>query len=500
MAGEYLIIFDAGTGGGRCSIFDSNGRQIISEYREWRYTTSFNHSPYAREFDADMFYSIMAEAAGTASIKAGIAPNEVAAISATSQREGCVLLDENSLPIYAGPNMDWRAVDEAQYLAAKYGDEIYEFSGRWPHAMFPACRLLWFRKNDPELYSRAQRLLMINDWILYCLTGRFSSEPSNAGETMLFDIVKQDWNWDFMDELGLPRHLPAPIAKPGTVLGGLTPEAAERIRLLPGTPVIVGGADTQMALVGSGVIDDSASCAVSGTSTPVMAPVDHPVLDKKRRTWTGCHVVPGYWVLEGNAKGTGVVYRWFRDEFLGPDVPFDSVNALVRKIPAGCDGLLAFLGSGICQTPDKSFPVGALIGLESSYEKTGAVRARIGRAILEAIAFAVEGNVREISEILGDSRPLHMCGGGCRGGILTEITASVHGVPVLVNTVEEATSLGAAMIAAVGVGLHPTLEDAVRAMRPDLTEVNPDPEDAEVYHEVLERWINTFKTLSCLGL
>jgi len=119
----------------------------------------------------------------------------------------------------------------------------------------------------------------------------------------------------------------------------------------PGTPVIVGGADTQMALVGSGAIDDTAFCAVSGTSTPVMAPVDHRVLDSKRRTWTGCHVVPGWWVLEGNAKGTGVVYRWFRDEFFGPDVPFDAINELVRQVPAGCDGLMAFLGSGIGQTP-----------------------------------------------------------------------------------------------------------------------------------------------------
>ncbi len=498
MAGQYLIIFDAGTGGGRCSIFDSNGRQIISEYREWRYTTSLSHSPYAREFDADMFYNIMADAAGTASIKAGIAPGDVAAISATSQREGCVLLDKDGLPIYAGPNMDWRAVDEAEYLAATYGDRIYEFSGHWPHAMFPACRLHWFRKNDPELYGRAHRLLMINDWIIYCLTGRCCSEPSNAGETMLFDIVEQEWNWDFIDELNLPRHLPAPIAKPGTVLGGLTPEAAERIGLLPGTPVIVGGADTQMALVGSGAIDDSASCAVSGTSTPVMAPIDYPVLDSERRTWTGCHVIPGLWVLEGNAKGTGVVYRWFRDEFFGPDVPFDSVNRLVRQIPAGCDGLLAFLGSGICQTPDMPFPIGALIGLESSYEKTCATRARIGRAVLEGIACAVEGNVRQMNEILASSRPFYMCGGGTRGGVLTEIMASIHEAPVFVNTVEEATSLGAAMIASVGVGLHSTLEDAVGAMRPELTKVDPDPKDVEVYRDVFQRWINTFQALRCL--
>lgn len=498
MAGQYLIIFDAGTGGGRCTIIDSNGHQLVSEYREWRYDTPTSRSPYAREFDANLFYNIMADAARTASIKAGVAPEEVAAISATSQREGCVLLDEAGRPIYAGPNMDWRATDEAEYLALTYGDRIYEFSGHWPHAMFPACRLLWFRKNDPELYGRAHRLLMINDWILYCLTGRCCSEPSNAGETMLFDIARKEWRWDFIDELGIPRHLLSPVAEPGTVLGGLTCEAADLLGLLPGTPVIVGGADTQMALVGSGAIDDTTSCAVSGTSTPVMAPVDHPVLDSKRRTWTGCHVVPGWWVLEGNAKGTGVVYRWFRDEFFGPDVPFDAINELVRQVPAGCDGLMAFLGSGIGQTPGLPFPVGALVGLESSYEKTGVTRARIGRSILEAIACAVEGNVRQMTETLGSSRPFHMCGGGTRGGVLPEIMASVHRAPVFVNTVEEATSLGAAIIAAVGVGLHSTIEDAVAAMGPELKRVDADPNDREVYQGVLERWINTFQALGRL--
>ncbi|MGE5572594.1 MAG: FGGY-family carbohydrate kinase [Bacteroidota bacterium] len=498
MAGQYLIILDAGTGGGRCTIFDSNGRQVVSEYREWRYDTPIGHSPLAREFDANLFYNIMADAARTALIRAGVASEEVAAISVTSQREGCVLLDAEGRPIYAGPNMDWRATEEAEYLAAAYGDRIYEFSGHWPHAMFPACRLMWLRTNDPDLYGRAHRLLMINDWILYCLTGRCCSEPSNAGETMLFDIRKREWRWDFIDELGIPRHLMAPVAEPGMVLGRLTPEAADLIGLLSGVPVIVGGADTQMALVGSGAIDEHAFCAVSGTSTPVMAPVDRPVLDSLRRTWTGCHVVPGWWVLEGNAKGTGVVYRWFRDEFFGSETPFDKINQLVREVPAGSDGLMAFLGSGVCQAPGVPFPVGALIGLESSYEQTGMTRARIGRAILEGIACAVEGNIRQMIDVLGGSRPLHVCGGGTRGGVLAEIMASVHGAPVFVNPVEEATSLGAAMIAAVGAGLYSTIEDAVSAMRPEPTRVDPNPKDAEVYQGVLKRWINTFQALGRL--
>ena len=375
MSGNYLVVFDAGTGGGRCTIFDVTGRQLISEYREWRYRRP-PVAPEAREFSPDEFFALLADACCTALTKAGIKPAEVAAVTSTSQREGCVFLNAAGEPIYAGPNMDWRAEQEAKELAESMGPEIYRFSGHWPHAMFPACRLLWFKKQEPEIFARIARVLMINDWVLYELSGSQYSEPSNAGETLLFDIVRRNWRWDFISELGIKPTLMCDVVPPGTVVGEVTVQAATATGLLAGTPVVAGGADTQMALAGSGVIDNGC-CAVSGTSTPLMAATEGPVFDPEYRLWSGCHVFSDRWVLEGNAKGTGVIYRWFRDEFYGPEVPFSKVNEEVRQASPGSGGLLAFLGSAISLPPGTPFPPSIVYGWNASYEKTGR---EIGRA------------------------------------------------------------------------------------------------------------------------
>lgn len=496
MSGNYLVVFDAGTGGGRCTVFDATGRQLISEYREWRYRQP-KVAPDAREFSPDQFFALLADACRTALAKAEIAPAEVAAVTATSQREGCVFLDAAGQPLYAGPNMDWRAQEEANRLAESAGEEIYRFSGHWPHAMFPACRLLWFKKREPELFERIARVLMINDWVLYELSGSQYSEPSNAGETLLFDITRLTWHWDFISELGLKPTLLCDVVPPGTAVGQVTSEAAAATGLLAGTPVVVGGADTQMALAGSGVVDDG-GCAVSGTSTPLQVATDKPVLDPKHRLWSGCHVFSNRWVLEGNAKGTGVIYRWFRDEFYGSDVPFEQVNEDLKLVSPGSGGLLAFLGSGVGLPPQMPFPPSVVYGWNASYEKTGRVKAELGRSILEAIAYAVAGNADILAQVLGKKDPLIMCGGGTRGGLLPAITASVLEEPVSVNPVDEATSLGAAIFAAAGAGLYPDARQAAAQMVPAPITIDPDPKASAVYKEAKERWIKLFMKLTQL--
>lgn len=493
MSGNYLVVFDAGTGGGRCTIFDATGRQLMSEYREWRYRQP-QVAPDAREFSPDQFFALLADACQTALTKAGIEPSEVAAVTATSQREGCVFLDASGEPLYAGPNMDWRAQQEANQLVKEAGPDIYQFSGHWPHAMFPACRLLWFKKQEPELFARIARVLMINDWVLYELSGSQYSEPSNAGETLLFDINRLTWHWDFITELGLNPTLLCDVVSPGTVVGQVTPQAATATGLLAGTPVVVGGADTQMALAGSGVIDDG-GCAVSGTSTPLQVATKEPVFDPQHRLWSGCHVFSGRWVLEGNAKGTGVIYRWFRDEFYGPETPFSKVNEEVQQVPPGSGGLLAFLGSAVSLPPEKPFPPSAVYGWNASYEKTGRVKAELGRSILEAIAYAVAGNADILAQVIGKEFSLVMCGGGTRGGLLPAITASVLGKPVAVNPVDEATSLGAAIFAAAGVGLYPDPRQAAEKMVPAPNTVSPDPKASAVYRETQKRWLKLFMNL-----
>jgi len=245
--------------------------------------------------------------------QAGADGRQVVAVSSTSQREGCVLLDGNGSELYAGPNRDLRAQVEGDQLAQAHGDEIYTRTGHFPSGMFPAARLKWFQRHQPELYRQASRLLMINDWVLYRLSGVCASEPTNAAETCMFDLGKGSWANDLIEQLGLRRVLFADVVTAGTRIGAVSRLAAQATGLATGTPVVVGGADTQCGVLGSGAIDSGDMAVVAGTTTPLQLVLASLVIDPGGRMWSGPFLSADRFVLESNAGGAGTVYRWCLD-------------------------------------------------------------------------------------------------------------------------------------------------------------------------------------------
>ncbi|MFQ5861358.1 MAG: FGGY family carbohydrate kinase, partial [Dehalococcoidia bacterium] len=221
MPGRYLLALDAGTSGVRCLVADSHGTPLALVQRPVRYRTPAGGPSLAREFRPDAYFRQLARAVALALQRAGIVAEEVAAIGVTSQREGMVFLDSQGRELYAGPNIDLRAVFEGASLDAQWGEELYRVTGHLPSLMFAPARLLWFRHQRPQVYGRIATALTVAGWVAYRLTGERACEPSLGGEAGLLDIARRAYCTALLRRLEVSVEVLPPLVEAGTAVGPL---------------------------------------------------------------------------------------------------------------------------------------------------------------------------------------------------------------------------------------------------------------------------------------
>jgi sugar (pentulose or hexulose) kinase len=499
MSERYLMALDAGTGAGRCFLIDTEGKKAFSAYREWGMLEDAAAAPFGRSFDPQQYWQCLAESAKEALAKAGIRPDQVIAVSSTSQREGCVFLDRDGHEVYAGPNQDARALGEGFMLMSQFGQRAYEISGHYLNFLFLPARLLWHQSHVPETYERVARIVMINDWILYRLCGECACEPTNAAETAVYNLRTGDWDWSLISDIGLPKEVFPPILPSGHVLGRVSARAAQETGLREGTPVVIGAADTQCGILGAGAIADGDIAAVAGTTTPVQMVLNEVRIDPQTRLWSSAFILPKTWVLESNAGATGIIYRWMRDTFCHAECveaketdqdPFVIMSAEAAQSPVGSSGVQAFLGTNIFDAKDVMGVTSALI--MNAYTLLGDPRARhhLLRAQLEGMAYAVRANTAQINA-LAQRKPtrMHVCGGSSKSSLWVNILASVMNLPVVVPAYAEGTAVGAAICAGVGAGAYGDFRQGMEALVKSQRVAEPDSAAVDQYNALYEKWM-----------
>ncbi|MFN3761900.1 MAG: FGGY family carbohydrate kinase [Anaerolineae bacterium] len=313
---RYLLGLDAGSGSVRALLVDVESGRTTVAVRRWEHPPAAEGG-WAYDLDTDRNWALLAEAVREALARAGAAPADVAGIAAASMRHSLVLVREGRV-LFAVPNRDARAAAEGMEMAARWGDTLYNRTGGWPAPVFMAPRLAWLARNHPRWLEGAVALT-VGDWVAFRLCGEAATDFSHAGETMLFDVARREWMTDFLAELGLPPSLLPPVRPAGTLLGQLTPAAAD-LGLAPGIPVAVGGADTQCALLALGATGPGDVGIVAGTTGPVQGVADRPLLDPEGRLWTRPHLLPDRWVVESNAGPLGEALEWLAG-LLFPESP-----------------------------------------------------------------------------------------------------------------------------------------------------------------------------------
>jgi autoinducer 2 (AI-2) kinase len=308
---------------------------------------------------------------------------------------------------------------------------------------------------------------------------------------MLYDVAALDWSDPLLADVGLDRAAMPALHPAGSPIGRVTAAAAAATGLPEGTLVLVGGADTQMALLGSGVSAVGAAGVVMGTTMPVQMVVDRPLLDPGGSLWTSPFVLPDRWVLESNAGDTGGGYRWLLELFFGAadGAAHEAAERAIAAVGPEPQRTICHLGPVVFDLKHMNpfHPAGLLFRfplLDLDRPRRGPLL----RAFLDSVAYAVRGNCEQATAVAGRApSSLRLSGGMTRVAALPALVATVLGTPVEIAAVPESASLGCAIVASVATGLHPTVGDAVGVMT-SARRVDPEPARRAAFDEAYERW------------
>lgn len=471
MVGETKIIIaiDVGTSGTRTVAFDVTTGEILAQHHQ-EYGSYFPRPTWVEQNAEDWWLTASSTTQATFK-QLGTRQRDLVAVSITNQRETIVPVDQNGHPLHnAIVWQDRRTTPQCNFIRESLGAEtVYNETGLTIDPYFSAPKLLWLKEEQPKVFRDAHKFLLVHDFILHRLTEKFATDYSNASRTMLFAIKTMKWSKMMCNRLAIPQEK-LPIAHPsGTPIGTVTRSASQASGLPEGLPVVVGGGDQQCGAVGIGVVKPGRVKATVGTGTFILAFENQPCFDPKRRLLSSCHAVPGKWVVEASIFTSGIVYRWFRDQFgqeekyLGQILQTDAyelLNEEASQSSPGAKGILLlphFVGAGAPYwNPDAR---GVLIGLA-----LGHTRADVIRAIMEGASFEVRRNL-EVMQSLGiPINELRLTGGATRSSIWNQIQADINQLVVQRSQVEEATALGAAILAAVGSGIFKNVETAAEHM------------------------------------
>ena len=497
MTGRFLLAIDAGTGSCRAVLFTEAGAQAGAGQREWTHREPPG-VPGGQDFDVHAGWQAIGACIRDALQAAGAVGGEVAAVAATSMREGMVLYDGGGREIWACPNVDSRAAAEAEDLIREgAAGKIYAEAGDWVAITAPA-RLRWLARHRPGILGATASLGMLSDWIVYRLTGEHVTEPSCGSSSGMFTLAGRRWSPSIPSLCGLPAAVLPPVVDPGTVVGEVTAAAAELTGLRPGTPVIAGGADTQLGLLGAGAERDEYT-VVAGTFWQNTVLLAEPLIDPEIRLRTLCHVVPGEWMLEGIGFYCGMSMRWFRDAFCDAEValarsrgvdPYVVMEEAAAKAPGG--GVIAIL-SNVMDAKRWAHASPSFLQFDLAQ---GGGRGACVRAIEEAAAYVARGHRDIITSLTGlRFGEVVFTGGAARGRLWPQIMADVLGVPVHIPAVTESSALGAAICAGTGVGVYSGLLEPRAALRRRAATFEPDRAAAAAYDERYATWREVYRRM-----
>lgn len=492
-----LLALDAGTSSGRAIVVDATGRQRAEAVRPWGYFAPVEAAPWGREFSPEAFWALLGEAAREALARAG--EGEVIAVAATGQRQATILVGGDGRELYAGPNFDLRAGFEGMRLLRDHGPLLHRITGHLPPMMFAGARWLWFRHHRPHVAEATAHLLMMADWVNWRLCGRIATDATNAAETGLYDVSHHCWSPQLLELHQVPGRILPPVLPAGSVLGHLSPSAAEQLGLPRGLSVAVAGSDTACGMLGMGATEVGNAGIVCGWSAPAHILTSAPVLDPERSLWTTCSALPGHWVVEGNCGMAGAAHRWLRD-LLCPDSDYDAIEELAAAAPPGCQGALAFLGPRIADYADPQLLWGGLL-LPQANDLLPIGRAEVARAVLENVAYAIRANWERMCDVSGQtvSLPIRIGGGLTRSSTFVRILADVLRLPLAVSSAPSVSALGACACGAAAVGLYADVAAASRAMAAPTTLAPTDRGAQAEYLDTYERWLQAYRSLRSLS-
>lgn len=477
---QGIISVDIGTTSMRAILYDTDARVVHVEQRE-NMPEFFSDGRVEQDPAAwqSVLCTVLKGCAGVAASQ-GIVP---LCVSVTAQRSSLIAVDPAGTPLH--PAIMWQDRRTAPLAQAmeEHNRLVYAKSGLKISPVFSALKMTWLRHNRPDIWNKTHKMIGIQDWVIYLLTGRFVTDESFGSRTNLLDLQTRRWDPELMSLFEVDARMLCDLVAPGSIVGGLTSGLARATGLTAGLPVVTAGGDQQCAALGLGLFSGTRAVSNTGTGSYLIGHADHPAFDEGMRLACNVSAVPGAYIVEAAVLTSGTIYRWFAEAIFKPgrneDNPFELLNTEAASSPPGANGLLLlphFKGCGAPYwDPDAK---GVFFNLSLS-----STRGEMARAILEGIAVEMKGSLELVEKLCGTVRSVSVSGGLTRSDLFNQIQSDVFGRPVARFRNNEATSLGAWIAGAVATGLEESYAGAfARVGDADSAQIfAPDPARHERY-------------------
>lgn len=493
---KYLLAHDIGTSGDKATLFTTDGEMIASATHP--YATNYFNDSWAEQNPDDWWRAVCIS---TRQLIEKIDPGDIVSVSFSGQMMGCLCVDKHGIPlrnsiIYC----DQRAKNQSAELLEKLSfEEFYQICGHRISPVYALEKLLWVRDMEPGTFKDTYKMLNAKDYIVFKLTGAFVTDYSDASGTNAFDIDKKEWSQKILELSGISKDKLPAIHESIFVAGEVTKKAADETGLNIGTPVVIGAGDGSAAAVGVGCIKPDSAYTYLGSSAWVGTAPLEPFNDEKMRTMTWAHAVPGLYHATGSMQAAGTCYQWLKNEICRKETeeannfnksPYEIINDEIQRTAPGSNGIV-FLPYLLGERSPHWNPnaKGAFVGIKLTNKREDLLR-----SVLEGVTF----NLNLILDIFKTDLEINevtLIGGGAKGSIWRQILADIFDTRILIpNYLEEATSIGAAVIGGVGVGALKSFAEIERFIRV-VDEVEPNRDNQKVYQKSYQQFIETYDSL-----
>lgn len=497
---KLLMGLDIGTTALKAAFFDEKGTLLAVSTQEYDLLTPKVN--YVEEA-AEVYWKAFKDSLNELKQQCEFDKDTEIALAMSAQGETLFFLDKEGKPLRnAIVWMDNRAVEEADELAEKFGNDVcYKKTGQVSfEACWPASKVLWVRKHEPEVFDKTDKILLIEDYFIYRLTGKYATEPSLVCSTTYWDIIKKEYWQEMLDFLQIREEQLAPVLESGTPVGKILPEVAEELGIGKNTTICTGALDQAAGAIGAGNIREGMFSETIGAALAVCVPVEKPVFDPTGKMPLFCFPKEGMYMIHTFTNG-GMTLRWFRDKFCelemliekkGCGDAYDFISKQVEKIPAGSEGLVMLPHLSGSLAPDvNSKAKGVWFGFTLQH-----TRAHFMRAIMEALGYILKRNIDALADMGITVKEIRSLGGGSKSKIWNQIKADINQVTLETVKSKEAASLGAAILAGKATGSFESIDGAVDNMVEVKERIAPSEKSKSVYEKGYQMYQKLFEDLS----
>jgi len=541
---KYLIGIDAGTTSMKGILIDEYGNKVCLASENYSLITQ---NKFEVEIQAETYWEAFKKIISRILNMSKVNPEDIKAIAVDSQGETLICVDDNGEPLRkAIVWLDNRSIREAEEIRNNFNmEEIFNKTGQ-PEvaATWPATKIMWIKKYEKHTFAKTNKYLLVGDYINFKLSGKYVTDKSLISSTLYFDIRKGGWWKEILDFIGITEEQLPYIEASGMKIGSLTYEAVRETGLSKNTIVVTGALDQMAGAIGAGNISPEVISESTGTCLAVCVNIPNPIsYNEKYRIPCHCNALSRYNILLEESSSSsfnqssqnkyinqysqysllfwsqtaGVILEWFKDNFYkshetikinsncnstdnnkcnknSDSELFKHIDYEAAKIDPGSEGLILlphFSGSAV---PDFNPGArGVFFGITLKHTK-----AHFARAIMEAIGFMLREHI-EMAESFGvNIKEIRALGGGAKSSLWNQIKADITGKEIITLENTETTSLGAAILAGIGVGIFKDFNDACSKCVRVKERFYPHAEKKLVYDEAFKKYKKIYENVKHL--